>query len=512
MLIFLLMLGFGLVAASGSDVYFPPVGEGEYITTPAPKEKPAIHGPDRFGVRPGSPFQYTIPATGKRPMEFSVRGLPAGLQVDMATGIVTGVIADRAERPYPVTLVAKNALGVGEKAFEIVQGQTICLTPPMGWNSWNCWSERVDQAKVQAAADAMVRTGLVNYGWTYINIDDAWQGVRGGDFNAIQPNEKFPDMKGLCDAIHARGLKVGIYSTPWISSYAKHCGGSSNSQNGTWSKDIPNGSSHGEFKFDAQDVAQWAAWGIDYLKYDWSPNDEESTRRMAGALAAGGRDIVYSLSNSARLNLAPLLVEAVNAYRTTGDIRDEWWTRQSEQNGYMGIRDIWKFHEPWAEFIRPGHFPDPDMLVVGKVGWGGTPHPTRLTPDEQYSHISLWCLWSAPLLIGCPIEEMSPFTAGLLTNAEVLAVNQDALCAMGRTAEDGTARIVTKPLKDGSLAVGLFNVDDKPQEVGTTWTALGVSGKKRVRDLWRQKDVGEFDGRFAAMVPAHGVVLLRVSD
>jgi alpha-galactosidase len=382
----------------------------------------------------------------------------------------------------------------------------------MGWNSWNCWSEKVDQAKVQAAAEAMVRTGLINYGWTYINIDDAWQGVRGGEFNAILPNEKFPDMKGLCDAVHAMGLKVGIYSTPWITSYANQCGGSSNSASGAWSRNIADGKSHGEFKFDARDVAQWAAWGIDYLKYDWSPNDGNSTRRMAGALAAGGRDIVYSLSNSAPISLAPLLVEEVNAYRTTGDIRDEWWTRQTSLSGYMGIRDIWNFHEPWAEFIRPGHFPDPDMLVVGNVGWGGTPHPTKLTPDEQYSHISLWCLWSAPLLIGCPIEEMSAFTAGLLTNAEVLTINQDSLCAMGRTTGDGIARIVTKPLKDGSLAVGLFNVDDKPQEVTAAWGALGISGKKRVRDLWRQKDIGEFDGRFASMVPAHGVVLVRVSD
>ena len=502
----------GLSTDFGSDVYLPPVVEGDYILTPAAGEEPAIHGPDRLGVRPGSPFQYTIPATGKRPMEFSVRDLPVGLHVDRATGIITGTIADRAERSYPVTLVAKNALGKVEKAFEIVQGRTICLTPPLGWNSWNCWTERVDQGKVMATAEAMVRTGLINHGWTYVNIDDTWQGVRGGEQNAIQPNEKFPDMKGLCDAIHAMGLKVGIYSTPWITSYANHCGGSSDDEKGTWSRDIPDARSHGKFKFDSRDVAQWVAWGMDYLKYDWRPNDEEATRRMAEALDAGGRDIVYSLSNSAPLALGPQLANEVNAYRTTGDIRDAWTTGLGDPMDLVGVLDIWNFHERWAQFTRPGHFPDADMLVVGKVGWGGTPHPTKLTPDEQYTHISLWSLWSAPLLIGCPVEEMDAFTLGLLTNPEVLAVNQDPLCVMGRTSGDGSARVVTKSLKDGALAVGLFNIDNKPQEVSADWETLGVSGKKRARDLWRQKDIGEFDGRFAAMVPAHGVVLVRISD
>jgi alpha-galactosidase len=172
--------------------------------------------------------------------------------------------------------------------LEFVQGPTICLTPPLGWNSWNCWTERVDQGKVLTTAEAMVRTGLINCGWSYVNIDDTWHGVRGGEDNAI-PN---------------------------------HCGGSSNAAQGTWNKDIPDGKSHGEFKFDSRDVAQWVAWGMDYLKYDWRPNDEDSIVRMAEALEAGGRDIVYSLSNSAPLPLAPVLVEKVNAYRTTGDIRD----------------------------------------------------------------------------------------------------------------------------------------------------------------------------------------------
>src|SRR5580692_2836271 len=180
------------------------------LTPPAPKT-PRINGPGIFGVRPGSPFLYTIPATGDRPMAFAADGLPVGLKVDGETGRITGVVDAAGE--YPVVLRAKNSRGEDAKKFRIVVGDKIALTPPMGWNSWNCWARAVDQDKVLRSARAMVSSGLADHGWTYINIDDTWQGARGGPFHAIQPNEKFPDMKALCDQIHALGLKAGIYST-----------------------------------------------------------------------------------------------------------------------------------------------------------------------------------------------------------------------------------------------------------------------------------------------------------
>ncbi len=508
----LICLNVIVAGAASVEVYNPPVGEGAYILTPPEPEVPVINGPVLFGVRPGSPFLYTVPVSGKRPMEYSVKGLPAGLSIEAGSGRITGKISDQAPKTFSVTLVAKNAFGKTEKEFRIVQGEDICLTPPMGWNSWNCWAGNVSQAKVVAAARAMVDRGLINYGWTYVNVDDTWQDVRGGAHNAIMGNKKFPDMKGMCDAIHAMGLKVGIYSTPWITSYARCCGGSSENEKGLWDKSLAGGQSHklGQHTFDAQDATQWAEWGFDYLKYDWKPNDVVSTERMAKALRATGRDIIYSLSNCAPIKNMKTYTSLVNAYRTTGDIRDAWFLKH-DIGVYQGVVDIWGYHEQWADACLPSHFPDPDMLVVGKVGWG-KPAPTKLKPDEQYTHISLWCLWSAPLLIGCPVEEMDSFTFSLLCNAEVLAVNQEPLCKMGRTTlvgEQGGCKVV-KPMSDGSYCVGLFNKGETAQTVGVTWADLNLSGKQKVRDLWRQKDVGEFDGKFEAVVRPHGVVLVRL--
>ncbi len=204
------------------------------IRTPKPPETPRINGPAIFGVRPGNPFLYRIPATGARPMEFSVASLPAGLAVDAKTGQITGSLNEPGE--HLVTLRAKNASGASEKKFKIVVGETIALTPPMGWNSWNAYHGSVTGENVIHAARAMASSGLIEHGWTYINIDDAWQKERGGPFKAIQPNEKFPDFQKMCDEIHALGLKVGIYSTPWTTSYARYLGGSSDDPNGAWSK------------------------------------------------------------------------------------------------------------------------------------------------------------------------------------------------------------------------------------------------------------------------------------
>ena len=204
------------------------------ILTPPPPPTPRINGPTIFGVRPHAPFLYTIPVTGDRPITYSVDALPDGLTVDPATGRITGKIAAAGE--YPVVFRATNALGAAEKKFRIVCGDRIALTPPLGWNSWNSWAGSVDQDKVLRSARALVSSGLADHGWTYVNIDDTWQGERGGPHHAILGNEKFPDMKQLCDDVHALGLKIGIYSSPWITTYAGYRGGSSDDAQGSWQK------------------------------------------------------------------------------------------------------------------------------------------------------------------------------------------------------------------------------------------------------------------------------------
>lgn len=497
------------------------------ILTPPVSASPRVNGPGVFGVRPGSPFFYAIPATGQEPLTFSVEGLPAGLSVDSATGFITGSLAQPGE--HTVTLRAKSALGAAEKRFRIVVGDKIALTPPMGWSSWNCWGDAVSQEKVLLSARAMAQKGLRKHGWTYINIDDGWQGPRGGEYNAIQGNSKFPDLGALASELHSLGLKFGIYSSPWRGTYAGFVGGSSDNVDGTYpwvvegnvnefyklNKD-PNAPgaqptwvnwSFGAHSFAAQDARQWAAWGVDYLKYDWFPNDVSHVQEMTEALRATGRDIVYSLSNTGLYDNASDYRSLSQLWRTTGDIFDAW--DSVCRNGFSQDR--------WAAYTGPGHWSDPDMLVLGQVGWGPSLHATRLTPDEQYSHMSLWCLLSAPLLLGCDLSQIDDFTLSLLTNDEVLAINQDSLGRQATQFSNSEGKVVyAKTLEDGSIAVGLFNRGETEAMVGVKWGPWGnvptarVGMVFRVRDLWRQQDLGEFNESFETKVAPHGVVLIRL--
>ena len=511
----------GPAAVQAGEVYDPPAGPGRYILTPEPAATPRIHGAAVFGVRPGAPFLYAIPATGQAPLDYQIDGLPAGLQLDRHSGHITGRIAAPEPGRITVTLKVSNSLGSDQRKSTLVVGDTIQLTPALGWNSWNSWGNLIDQDKVLASAKAMVDKGLAAYGWTYINIDDCWQGQRGGPDHALQPNSKFPDMKAMTQAVHALGLKVGIYSTPWVTSYAGFAGGSADNPEGTW---LAPGSTDGarkkkdhrlgKFPFAANDARQWADWGIDYLKYDWSPNDPASIVKMADALKASGRDINYSLSNSAPIEHAALIQQQANSWRTTGDLKDRW----DGPGSCLNFLQVWDGHRKWLEQGGrggPGHFPDADMLVVGDVVEGNVnerARPSRLTPDEQYTHISLWSLWSAPMLIGCPIEQMDAFTRSLLTNSEVLAIQQDEHAVAGRTVfnEQGI-EIVVKELADGSKAFGLFNRNAAPQVVAATWKLLDLDGPQGLRDVWRQKDLGHFADGFAANVPAHGVILIQAT-
>ncbi len=473
------------------------------VLTPKPSPRPRINGPKVFGVRPGNPFLFTIPATGARPIEFTAEGLPKGLALDKATGRITGSVTKRGM--YPVTLEVKNSLGSATRDFKIIVGEQIALTPPLGWNSWNCFASAVDDQKVRSAADAMVKSGLVNHGWSYINIDDCWE-IRpntddpilmGEPRNAqgmINTNKKFPDMRALSGYIHSKGLKMGIYSSPGPLTCAGYTA---------------------SYQYERQDAEQYARWGIDYLKYDWCSYDRIARDRslpelkkpyfvMRAALDKVKRDIVYSLCQYGMGDVWEWGGEVGgNSWRTTGDITDTW-------ESMSGIGFSQAGHEKYA---KPGNWNDPDMLVVGMVGWGPALHPTRLTPNEQYTHISLWCLLSSPLLIGCDMTQLDDFTLGLLTNDEVLDVSQDPLGKQARrVSKDGDLEVWAKELEDGSVAVGLFNRGTWKSEITARWADLGIHGKHAVRDLWRQKDLGTYDGDFKASVPRHGVVLVKISE
>lgn len=467
-----------------------------YLLTPTISASPRINGPSRFGARPGHPFFYTIPASGERPMVFKVQGLPHGLDVDPLSGIISGTVADRGN--YAVTLFAKNDFGEARRSFEIVIGDTIGLTPPMGWNSWNAWGWSVDRNKVLAAARALKQKGLLYHGWSYINIDDGWQ-IKGDDprpkraaDGSIIANEKFPDMRALGDSIHAFGLKFGIYSSPGPLT----CGGYT-----------------GSYGYEQKDARSYAAWGVDYLKYDWCTyakiaRDTSTVElmkpygEMHDALSGVGRDIFYNLCQYGMGKVWEWgATVGGNSWRTTGDITDMW----------KSVRDIGFGQIENASFAGPGRWNDPDMLVVGLVGWGPSLHPSHLTPDEQYSHVSLWCLLSAPLLIGCDVTRVDAFTLNLLTNDEVLALDQDALGKQARpVVRLDSLQVWVKPLEDGSRAVGIFNLAGKTMDYSLDLDQIGLHGAVAVRDIWRHRDLGRHRSRFPVTVASHGVVLLRL--
>ncbi|GFE78773.1 alpha-galactosidase [Steroidobacter agaridevorans] len=471
-----------------------------YVARPAPmpkiasttSSKPAIHGPLVYGATPGRPFLYRIPATGAGTLRFAADSLPAGLRLDPATGIITGQLAK--EGTTDLQLKVTNAEGSATRPFRIVAGQhKLALTPPMGWNSWNVWGTAVDDAKVRAAADWLVRSGLASYGYNHIVIDDAWTSGR-DDKGELKPNEKFPDMKALADYIHSKGLKFGIYSSPG----PKTCG-----------------DFQGSYQHEAQDAATFARWGVDFLKYDWCSYDDVAQDRslaelkkpyriMGNALAAQNRDIVFNLCQYGYGDVWKWGGEVGgHMWRTTGDLLDMWANLDS-----VGFRQAGR-----ERYVSPGRWNDTDMLVVGPVGWGPDLHPTRLTPDEQVLHITLWAMQAAPLFIGADLSKLDPFTIALLTNDEVLDVNLDVLAkAGGRVWSKDRTEIWSRPLADGTIAVALFNRGLDSHRIEARWSDLGLKGTQPVRNLWERRDLGNFDGGYAIEVPSHGAVMLKIGQ
>jgi alpha-galactosidase len=486
------------------------------ILTPEPAPEPTYNGASVFGVRPGNPVFFRLAVSGSRPMHFAASNLPQGLTLDSASGLLRGTLSTRGSRL--LKFQAENDYGLTEFEVELSVGEEIALTPPMGWNSWNAWGDQVSAERIRETARAFKDLGLVDFGWSYINIDDGWQGERDAE-GALQADpQKFPNIQGLCDELHAMGLRVGIYSAPWVKTFAGYNGGSSG-EGIAHMRDEERGWFVGSEHYEKQDATQWSRWGIDYLKYDWNPMDLTSGRRMAKALRECGRDIVYNVTNSihkeppekwAEISQCFYLWRTIPEDANTGnllaaDIQDDW-----DMVSSIGFN-----MNKWRRYVRPGHWNDPDMLVVGAVGWG-KPHPTRLTANEQYSHISLWCLLAAPLLLGCDfLQTRDAFTLSLLKNREVIAVNQDRLGDMGHCLKSDNPQgveVVKKDLFDGSVAVGLFNRNDYPETATLNLLSIGQIGTVVLRDLWRQKDIGSFDTVFRAEIPAHGVILIKVQS
>ncbi len=361
-----------------------------------------------------------------------------------------------------------------------VPSNGLAATPPMGWNSWNKFAGKIDDATVRAIADAMVTSGMRDAGYIYVNVDDTWQGVRDAQ-GVLQPNHKFPDMKALADYVHSKGLKLGIYSSPGPRTCAGYPG------------------SYGHEQIDAK---TWAGWGIDYLKYDWcaarlvykEKDLHPVYQKMGDALAASGRPIVFSLCEYGMGEVEKWAPEVGgNLWRTTGDIRDEWSSM---------IENVEK-QVPAAPYAGPGRWNDPDMLEVGNG---------HMTDEEYRTHMSLWALAASPLLAGNDICTMSPETRAILMNREVIAVDQDTLGKQASPVKQGDLETWVKPLADGGAAVGVVNLGASPAAVTVRAGDLGLSGTvKTARDLWAHKNVALNNGAYSATVPSHGVLLLRMT-
>jgi alpha-galactosidase len=482
---------FSVTGARPRTTVAPPLAPA-VILTPKPPQTPRINGAKVFGVRPGHPFLFTIPATGQRPMEFAVDDLPSGLKVDPQTGQITGVLEQRGE--YIVTFRARNALGQAARKFKILCGDTLALTPHMGWNSWYIWADHVTDTIMRQAADAMVSSGLIDHGYMYVNMDDSWtvklqppstdpmlngppRDARGN----INPNRRFPDMKALADYIHGKGLKAGIYTGPVPVTCAGHAGCSGHEE---------------------QDARQYAQWGFDFLKED--SGDSHSVPRMGAILQQLDRDIVLNVVAGPDMARAGAWGRKAGAHswRTAKDLGGNWAWILEDVFGLYCSNEV-------RRLSGPGGWNDPDYLCLGYVGGGSK---TTLTPNQQYTYVSIWCLVAAPLIFSGDITRLDEFTLSLLTNDEVIEVNQDPLGQPARrVAKDGEQEVWAKDMQDGRKAAGLFNLDEDQAAVVTIkWSDLGLSGRQRVRDLWRQQDLGVFNDRFSAPVGQDGVVLVSL--
>jgi alpha-galactosidase len=362
----------------------------------------------------------------------------------------------------------------------------LAKTPPMGWNSWNKFGCNVSEELIKQIADAMVSNGMKDAGYQYIVIDDCWQVDRDSQGNIIPDGKRFPSgIRALADYVHAKGLKFGIYSDA-----------------GTLTCEKRPGSRGYEF----QDARQYAAWGVDYLKYDWcstsTQNQQASYSIMRDALVKSGRPIVFSLCEWGSSKPWLWAREVGNLWRTTGDIQDCWDCKR--EWGGMGFVHILELQNGLESYAGPGHWNDPDMLEVGNGG---------MTTTEYRSHFSLWCILAAPLIAGNDIRSMSPEIAEILTNKELIAVDQDQLGMQGRRVKrDAELEVWARQLADGSRAVALLNRGTAEKNISVTWSEIGYPDylPASVRDLWARKDLGKSTGSFSATVESHGVVVVKI--
>ena len=457
---------------------------------------PRIQAPGIYGAGPNKPILYRVPVLGQRPMRFDAE-LPTGLRIN-SDGVISGKIA---EGLYPIRVQAINALGIDEKQMVLVIApRAVCQTPLMGFTSWNAFVEKIDQNVILNMAKLLCSTGLAEYGYQYVNIDSEWQGAYGGEYDAIMPNEKFPDMQKLCEDIHALGLKCGIYSTPMMNAFGRTRGMPGCTRGPMDMTYIESARGIATEHYEENNVRQWSEWEFDYLKYDWRPCDTKNAQLMRKALDQADRDFVFCVSVKAMYEDRDYWKENCSSWRDNRDSEDNW----------DRLVEICFGCDKWLGHCAPGHFFDLDMLEIGVMElYEGR---CKLTPDEQLVGYTARVIFPSPIQISCDLSQLTEFELDMLCNEEVIAVNQDMLCKSASCvleektcAKDASLlkhiKIYEKELCDGATAVAVFNLGNTPEEI--------TLQARFARDLWAKEDLQPAQGMLHLALQPHTVRLIK---
>ncbi|MBP3382073.1 MAG: hypothetical protein J6L00_05440 [Clostridia bacterium] len=456
--------------------------------------KPVIHTPSLFGASTAKSFMYRIPVTGERPI--TVEMVSENEHIRLENGIIYGNVPE--DTVFTVTLTAKNAKGSTQKSFKMcIDEDGVLKTPLLGFTTWNAFGAVVTQQDVERSAKQLIESGIADYGYGYVNMDSGWQHTYGGEYDAIMPNPKFPDMKGMCDAIHALGLRCGVYSTPMLTAWGcppeyESIPGCTVGERDPRFPDTYNGGI-GMIHKEKNNVLQWEAWGFDYLKYDWKPVEAINGALMKKALRAAKREIAFCVTVEAQIEDAEFLKNNVNSWRANEDTHPNW----------ENVLERMDTLDTWADHVRAGHFYDLDMLAMNGFDCGTKREP--YSEDEELFAYTLPAFFASPIQISTPLDRMTDFLLDMVCNEEMIAINQDALADYPRPVyKDENVWLYKRRLENGDVAYAAFNRSEAPQTI-----RIPVDQNAAVRDVW-QKEAMTTHGEILCELPPHSTKVYRV--
>lgn len=456
---------------------------------------PVIHTPAVFGASTGKQFLYRIPVTGQRPIVISAENLPKG--VSLCDGILSGTVDNDCE--FCIKLCAENSEGKTTKIFNIrIAHDGMLRTPLMGYTTWNAYDSRVTQEDVERDASLLIESGIADYGYGYVNVDSGWQKYYGGEFDAVVANDKFPDMKGMCEKIHSLGLKCGIYSTPMLTAWGcpkefESVPGCTRGEADPRFPDVPNGGI-GIERMEANNVRQWEEWGFDYLKYDFMPADAYNVDLMKRELLKSKREFALCVTVRARIEDAEYFKNNVCSWRDNEDSLPTW----------ANIVERIDTLDKWKDYVCPGHFYDLDMLTVGK--WKEDPCIPDIDERDELFVYTMCAFFSSPIQISSPIDGFTETELDIICNEEMIAINQDSIADYPTLVKgEETLRIYKRNLENKDIAYAVFNLSEDERSV-----SLNLPKNNKIRNIWLKENI-KSTTQLDVKVEPHGVFVIRVT-